>query len=128
MKLPVFLAGLFRNYAAETIDTEKHAGMIIKTVLAYGTWEQIMWLFEYYGVERVRAVFREDYYGLRTLPESARRLWGLVFLNEAPPAEPAAAKWRCRRKVPGDNFWREQSRQTVSGEALPPDEHVAGSN
>lgn len=98
MKLPAFIAPLFKNYIVETIDTEKHFKMIIKTVLAYGTWEQIMWLFDHYRVEKVRSVFLQDYYGLRTLPETTRRLWELVFV-ETPTAEDPLAKWRCRRGV-----------------------------
>lgn len=41
MPLPDFLAGLFRNYRRETIDLEKHCRMVVKTVLARGTWEQV---------------------------------------------------------------------------------------
>mgnify|MGYP005838805053 CR=1 FL=1 len=98
MKLPASIAALFKNYVTETIDTEKNSKMIIKTVLAYGTWEQIMWLFDHYGVEKVRAIFLEDYYGLRTLPETTRRLWELIFV-ETPPVQDPLARWRCRRVV-----------------------------
>lgn len=98
MPLPDFLAGLFRNYRRETIDLEKHCRMVIKTVLARGTWEQVLWLFDYYGPEEVREIFREDYYGLRTLPEPTRSLWELVFVeNPLPGTDDPAGRWRCRR-------------------------------
>ncbi|TDA67464.1 MAG: hypothetical protein D9V47_10375 [Clostridia bacterium] len=101
MPLPDFLADLFRNYRPETIDLEKHCRMVIKTVLARGTWEQVLWLFDYYGPERVREIFLQDYYGLRTLPEPTRSLWELVFVeNPLPEAGDPAGRWRCRRLVP----------------------------
>lgn len=104
MKLPAFMTGLFKNYAPESIDTEKHFKMIIKTVLSYGTWDQIIWLFDHYGVEKVKTVFIEDYYGLRTLPESTRRLWELVFVEAPLGGEPPAAKWRsCKRIIPASH-------------------------
>jgi len=101
MKLPHFFRTLFRNYVFDTIDTENHFKFIIKTTLARGSWEQILWLFEYYGKEKVSEVFLEDYYGLRSMPESTRKLWELIFV-EKPAVEKAATpveKWCCRRKA-----------------------------
>lgn len=82
MKLPDALTSLFSNYDISTLDLEKHAPLIIKTVLAQGSWEQVLWLFKYFGYKKVQEVFRDDYYGLRSLPESTLRLWELVFINE----------------------------------------------
>lgn len=82
MNLPALLQPLFRNYQAETIDPRRHKKMIIKTVLARGTWEQVRWVLRHYGPVEVRQVFRDDYFGRQSLPEPARRLWGLVFLDE----------------------------------------------
>lgn len=101
MILPEFLSGLFQNYVFESLDDQKHAALVIKTVLSRGTWGQVKWLFEHYGADRVREVFLEDCRGLRTLPESTRRLWALVW------GDPGAAldddeveKWRPRRVPP----------------------------
>ena len=80
MNLPSLLQPLFRNYRPETIDPGRHKKMIIKTVLSRGTWEQVCWVLRHYGPVEVRQVFREDYFGRQSLPEPARRLWGLVFL------------------------------------------------
>lgn len=107
MKLPSSFAPLFHNYVFDTIDADRHAGFVIKTVLARGTWEQIMWLFEYSGAEKVREVFLDDYYGLQTLPESTRRLWELLFVDDGDPSrqkprpkeEDPVARWRVRRLV-----------------------------
>ncbi|MDN5348311.1 MAG: hypothetical protein PWP65_1875 [Clostridia bacterium] len=100
MAVPSFLEGLFRNYDPQSIDVEKHAEMIIKAVLSRGTWEQVKWIFEQYGVQKVREVFLKDYYGLRTLPESTRRLWELVFVQEPRQEHDRMEKWRCRRIPP----------------------------
>lgn len=98
MKLPDDLASFFSNYDADTLDLENQPPLIIKTVLARGTWEQILWLFKYYGYHRVREVFREDYYGLRSLPEPTLRLWELLFISDPLPWEEITkTRWRCRR-------------------------------
>ncbi len=53
--------------------------MIVKTNLTRGAWEQIMWLFGYYGLETIKKFFPDDYSGLRELPEPVINLWGLLF-------------------------------------------------
>lgn len=80
MRLPDFLAPLFHNYIFEAIDGQKNYKFVIKTVLTYSDWEQIEWLFKKYGAERVGDVFKDNYYGLRTLPAS-RRLWEIAFIK-----------------------------------------------
>lgn len=98
MRLPDFFTDLFRNYDFDTIDDEKHYKMIIKTVLSRGTLEQITWLFQHYGKGKVREVFREDYYGLRTLPEATRSLWELAFIEKPLQEDNSrASRWRWRR-------------------------------
>lgn len=82
MKLPTEIGHLFHNYEPGSIDPERHAGLVIHTVLAGGTWDQILWLFQTYGKHRVRQVFLEDCRGRRSLPNSTRRLWSLVFLGD----------------------------------------------
>ncbi len=102
MKLPDSLSSLFKNYVFESIDDEKHSALVIKTVLSRGSWEQIMWLFQHYGREEVGEVFLDDYYGLRTFPESTRRLWELLFVEQPTrDGSDGASRWRCRRLTPG---------------------------
>ena len=98
MRLPKGLIHLFSNYDISTLDLESHAPLIIKTVLARGSWEQVLWLFKYFGYNKVQEIFRDDYYGLRSLPEPALRLWELVFIDEPLPWEEITnTRWRCRR-------------------------------
>lgn len=81
MKLPEIFTPLFRNYQIDTIDPKKHIDLIVKTVLVHGTWDHILWLFEYYGADRIGKVFLEDFYGMQELPEPVINLWGLLFLS-----------------------------------------------
>jgi len=81
LNLPEMFAPLFRNYQVDTIDPQKHIDLIVKTTLVHGTWDHILWLFEYYGTDRVGKVFLEDFYGIRELPEPVVNLWGLLFLS-----------------------------------------------
>jgi hypothetical protein len=98
MNLPGSFADLFKNYVFPTIDDQKHAALVIKTVLSRGSWEQIMWLFSRYGKQRIGEVFLEDYSGLRTLPESTRRLWELLFVEESEwQGAGDKSRWQCRR-------------------------------
>lgn len=106
--LPESLAPLFHRCRPESIDLDRHAGLVIRTVLSDGTWEQVLCLFRAYGWDRVREVVLTDHRTLRTLPEPTRRLWLLVFGEEPPepsPRDPDEAsdpleRWHCRR-VPG---------------------------
>lgn len=101
MKLPDSLAPLFHNYDPATLDPDRHAGLIIRTVLGGGSWDQVLWLFRHYGYERVQNVFLTDCRSLRTLPAPTRRLWGLVFLGDADACrdeEDPASRWGPRRR------------------------------
>ena len=94
---------LFRNFHVETLEPDRDAGLIIRTVLTFGSWEQIEWLFATYGWQQVGAVVREDLLGLRTLPESVRVFWANVFYpHTATPPVPSnsAERWRQARRVP----------------------------
>ncbi|HHW58107.1 MAG TPA: hypothetical protein GXX15_10720 [Clostridia bacterium] len=107
MKLPVDFKLLFRNYNFDILDTEKHIELIVKTVLARGTWEQIEWLFEFYGFDKVREIFSKDFYGVQELPLPTIYLWGLIFLDEKEYWDyrekrnkmTLSEKWRQRRTV-----------------------------
>ena len=104
MRLPERFKPLFRNYDFNTLDTEKHRGLIIKTVLTRGTWEQIEWLFEFYGFDGVKEVFLKDFYEIQELPEAVICLWGLLFLDEK---EYRTYKDRLENMTPAER-WRQR--------------------
>lgn len=104
MSIPDLLVPLFHNYEPTSIDLDRHAQMVIRTVLSEGEMDQIFWLLRYYGRTRIAAFVENDAHGLRMLPESTRRLWSLAFWGDpnrfkAEHSDPIA-KWRCRRGVP----------------------------
>lgn len=88
MNLPPSIQALFANYAPGAVDAERHRGLVIRTVLAHGDWEGVMWLFEHYGEAAVGDVFRRDYDGLRTLPRPTLCLWGLLFADDEDLGKP----------------------------------------
>ena len=102
------IANLLRNYERESLDTERDAGLIIRTVLALGSWEQTKWLFARYGWDRVRQVFWDDANGLATLPESASALWRVMFGLPEPVARKDAG-WGCRRRTPPERAASDQA-------------------
>ena len=81
MSFPPVLEDLFHNYVTETIDLDRHRNLVVKTVLARGTWDQVVWVFNHYGAKAVGDVFRRDYFGLRSLPRPTLSLWELLFIE-----------------------------------------------
>jgi len=53
--------------------------------------EQILLVFQIYGADEVKKVFREDSLGDKTLPAPSVYLWGLLFLDDEELA--AYKKW-----------------------------------
>lgn len=96
------VADLFQNYRIETVDLERDAGMVVRTVLTDGSWEQIEWLFSHYGWTGVEAVVREEPGAFRSLPESVRVFWANAFGmdSESSPATQSVNRWRQTRQVP----------------------------
>lgn len=101
MKLPESFQDLFLNYEFSQMDTQSHPQTIIQRVLSYGDWEQIEWLFQHYGRERVQEIFLLDYYGYQTLPDPTRRLWEICFLSDTVRDGKRKEQWVCRRDPQG---------------------------
>lgn len=93
---------LFRNLRLETLQPDRDAPMIIRTVLTYGSWDQIEWLFSQFEWERVREVVLADIRGMKALPESVRAFWANVFEPELLTLlrSASADRWRQTRLVP----------------------------
>jgi hypothetical protein len=105
MGIPEMLAPLFKNYDTPAMDLKRSAELIVLTVLARGTLEQISFLFTLYSQEEIKTIFRHDFFGLRTLPAPTVSLWGLLFLDETERQEYTrwyqnpAQRWAPRRKI-----------------------------
>ena len=89
------------NYHLDRIDFERHSDLVILAVLHHGSWEQWLALFRFYGRERVGDVFREDFFGNRSLPVTIRNYWGLVFCPgvTVPELADRMEHWRPTRRI-----------------------------
>jgi hypothetical protein len=99
--LPDDIAELLWSYDPDKVDRQADAEIVVMAVLRLGSWEQIRWLFSYYGMDDVRRIIEKDYFGYRTLPVSIRVFWGTVFWPDSPPPELADSReqWRQTRLV-----------------------------
>lgn len=104
-QLPPALAPLFHRYAWQTLDTSRHAAVIIPTVLQWGDWEADLWLFETYEWDTIRDWLAHDLQTSRTLPDAAQTFWTTAFWGKPflPPSE-SSQRWAAnRRHVPPDS-------------------------
>ena len=76
-RLPADSAWLFPEYDSESIELERHRGVIIERVLERGSWEQVRWLFATYGEGPVAEWVRR--YGFRLLSRRSFALWRLAL-------------------------------------------------
>lgn len=75
--LPISTEWLFPEYRFEKMDPETHAGVVIERVLERGSWDELEWLFDHYGVERITRWVR--LHGFRLLSRRSFALWRLVL-------------------------------------------------
>lgn len=72
-KIPGGLRPYFQEYDVDRLDLQADANLIIQRTLDFGNWEDIRWLFGFYGVERVRNFL--DTYGDRFLSPVSFNYW-----------------------------------------------------
>lgn len=94
--LPRTLTPYFQEYDFDALDPERDAVIIIERTLEHGDRSEIIWLFQYYGEERIREVVQER--GARHLLPQTFAFWRLILniddWRPHPWAETAAALWR----------------------------------
>ena len=71
--IPGGLKPYFQEYDLQQLDLVRDANVIIQRVLEYGTWDEIRWLFQFYGGQRIRKFVRE--YGYRWLSPVTFHFW-----------------------------------------------------
>lgn len=103
MTLPRHIQRLFYRYHAERLDTERHATLIMPTVLSDGTVDDWEWLFQVYGWESIQAWIAQPGHA-SMLPPPTERFWTAILLDTSQETP----RWS------GGN-----SRRTVPKEALP---------
>jgi hypothetical protein len=76
-RLPSDSAWLFPEVDVDSLELERHSGVIIERLLERGTWEQVRWLFDTYGEDRVAGWVHR--HGFRLLSKRSFALWRLVL-------------------------------------------------
>lgn len=75
--LPIDSAWLFPEYDFESVNLDDHQGVIIERILERGSWDQVRWLFKYYGESLVADWVRK--HGFRLLSKRSFALWRLAL-------------------------------------------------
>lgn len=89
--LPRSLTPSFQEYAADLIDLDADADLVVERTLAYGDRHEVRWLYQRYGWDHIAGWLQRM--GARRLPFRRFNLWCVVF--GLPPAErsrPAEAR------------------------------------
>ena len=79
-KIPQSFQAILWSASVERLGLERDKNYIIHQILAYGTLEQIGWLFKIYGKETIKKTFLEkpqNVYGLATLNFTKEVVLGL---------------------------------------------------
>jgi hypothetical protein len=72
-QIPTGLKPFFQEYDYSNLDINNHANLIVGRTLEYGTWEEVQWLFNVYGLDRIRSYVRQ--YGERGLNPVTFNYW-----------------------------------------------------
>ncbi len=89
--VPRRMKWIFWDVDFDAIDVDRHADGVMARVLERGCLEDVRWLMEVYGLDRIHAFFRDV--GSSEITPRTRSFWRLVFdAKEEPWAEPPA--WR----------------------------------
>ena len=54
-EIPISAAPFFQEYVFSDLDADKHAGLVLERLLAYGDRQEVRWLFDTYGGSRIAA-------------------------------------------------------------------------
>ena len=76
-RMPSDSEWLFPEYDYGSLELERHSGIIIERMLERGTWEQLGWLFDAFGEDRVTEWVRR--HGFRLLSQRSFALWCLAL-------------------------------------------------
>lgn len=93
--IPVSLARVFPEYEFSELDPVTDAELVMERVLEHGTRAEWRWLFNHYGLERIRDFVRRR--GYRSLSTRSFTYWRLVLdieeYRRSPWAEMAEVLW-----------------------------------
>ena len=81
--IPEFLFPLFWEYEPETIDTIRHADLIIGRIMERGSWASMVWLQKTYKKDQLVSFLKNR--GYRILPLRELNYW--AFICGIPPGK-----------------------------------------
>jgi len=71
--IPLSLQPYFQEYDLADLNLRQDANLIIQRTLEYGTWDEILWLFQVYTRQRIQRFLRE--HGERWLKPVTFNYW-----------------------------------------------------
>jgi len=74
--IPIFLNSFFWEYDTATIDTAKHASLIMGRIMERGSWEAMRWLHQTYSADDLALFLRTK--GIQILPARELNFWALL--------------------------------------------------
>jgi hypothetical protein len=96
LEIPAGLKPYFQEYDVSALDPQSAADLVIQRTLEFGTWNEVRWLFGFYGYPRIRIFIRQR--GERTLSPVAFNYWRKLFKVErwqgSPFPTPKGEIWR----------------------------------
>lgn len=90
-QIPASSAPFFQEYRFEELDAEKDSSLVMERILAFGSQEELIWLFRFYGREKIKAWVNEN--GFRLLTYRRYNLW-CVLLELPRQAKPKIGEER----------------------------------
>ena len=76
-EIPIGLRSSFQEYDTQSLDLTRDADLIIQRTLDFGTWEEVRWLLDLYGRNRIRKFLQQ--HGERWLNPLAFQYWRKLF-------------------------------------------------
>ncbi len=77
INIPPTTRSFFQEYAFEKLDPTQHRDLIIERLFSYGNREEIRWLYQTYGQDKLRDWVGEM--GARRLSRLRYNLWCVIF-------------------------------------------------
>jgi hypothetical protein len=76
-QIPASPAPFFQGYCFEELDAAKDSSLVMERILAYGSQEELIWLFRFYGRKKIRTWVNEN--GFRLLTYGRYNLWCVLL-------------------------------------------------
>jgi hypothetical protein len=76
-QIPASAAPFFQEYRFSDLDPENDSSLVMERILAFGSREELGWLFRFFGRDKIKAWVGEN--GMRRLPYRRYNLWCVLL-------------------------------------------------